>query len=54
MQVLGADSDVQKNDLQKLVYTKAVIKESLRVLPTAPYFARYIDKEVRLSKLSSI
>ncbi|KAJ8715520.1 hypothetical protein PYW07_010002 [Mythimna separata] len=50
MQVLGTDRDVDKEDLRKLVYTEAVIKESLRVLPTVPAIARYVDKDVKLSK----
>lgn len=51
IQVLGEDRDVEKFDLKNLVYTKAVIKESLRVMPVVPVIARYVDKEVKLSKL---
>ncbi|KAJ8709622.1 hypothetical protein PYW08_009626 [Mythimna loreyi] len=48
MQVLGADRDVDKEDLRKLVYTEAVVKESLRLLPTVPMIGRYIDRDVKL------
>ncbi|KAJ8709620.1 hypothetical protein PYW08_009624 [Mythimna loreyi] len=46
--VLGSDRDVEKEDLRKLVYTEAVIKESMRVIPTAPAVVRFIDKDVKL------
>ncbi|KAJ8709621.1 hypothetical protein PYW08_009625 [Mythimna loreyi] len=46
--VLGSDRDVEKEDLRKLVYTEAVIKESMRVIPTAPAVLRFIDKDVKL------
>ncbi|KAJ8715519.1 hypothetical protein PYW07_010001 [Mythimna separata] len=50
MQVLGTDRDVDKEDLRKLVYTEAVVKESLRLLPTVPIIGRYIDRDLKLSK----
>ncbi|XP_075986811.1 cytochrome P450 4c3-like [Anticarsia gemmatalis] len=42
------DRDVEKEDFQKLVYTEAVIKESLRVFTTGPVTLRYVDKDVKL------
>ncbi|KAJ8709625.1 hypothetical protein PYW08_009629 [Mythimna loreyi] len=48
MQVLGSDRDVDKEDLRKLVYTEAVVKETLRLLPTVPVLLRYIDRDVKL------
>ncbi|KAF9788990.1 hypothetical protein SFRURICE_020689 [Spodoptera frugiperda] len=39
-QVFPTDRDVDKEDLQKLVYTEAVIKESLRVFTTENYTMR--------------
>ncbi|XP_047036248.1 cytochrome P450 4V2-like [Helicoverpa zea] len=46
--ILGADKDVEKDDLNKLVYTNAVIMESLRVLPTVPLMLRSVDQDVKL------
>lgn len=48
--VLGEDRDIEKEDLQNLVYTDAVIKETLRVLPVVPVIGRYIHKDIKLSK----
>uniref|UniRef100_A0A2A4J1I4 Cytochrome P450 n=1 Tax=Heliothis virescens TaxID=7102 RepID=A0A2A4J1I4_HELVI len=46
--VLGPDRDVERDDLNKLIYTNAVIMESLRVLPTVPCVLRCVDKDVKL------
>ncbi|KAJ8715517.1 hypothetical protein PYW07_009999 [Mythimna separata] len=48
LQVLGTDRDIDKEDLRKLIYTEAVIKESMRVVPTSPAIARSVDKDVKL------
>nr|AID54867.1 cytochrome P450 CYP340K1 [Helicoverpa armigera] len=46
--VLGPDSDVGKDDLNKLVYTNAVIMETVRVFPTVPVILRCVDQDVKL------
>ncbi|KAJ8709495.1 hypothetical protein PYW08_009499 [Mythimna loreyi] len=48
LQVLGPDRDVGKNDVNKLVYTNAVIMESLRTLISIPLMLRCVDKDVKL------
>ncbi|KAJ8715384.1 hypothetical protein PYW07_009866 [Mythimna separata] len=45
---LGPDRDVEKDDLSKLVYTNAVLMESLRMLPSVPVLLRTVDTDVRL------
>ncbi|CAG9569439.1 unnamed protein product [Danaus chrysippus] len=48
-QVFGdEDKDVVKEDLTKLVYLEAVIKESMRIYPVISVIGRYIDKDVKL------
>lgn len=46
-----SDRDVEKNDLGQMTYLEAVIKETMRYYVTAPFVARYIDKEVKLSNI---
>ncbi|KAJ8715386.1 hypothetical protein PYW07_009868 [Mythimna separata] len=48
MEVIGGERDVEREDLPKLVYTEAVIKEVLRLVAVAPLIPRYIDKDVKL------
>ncbi|CAH0697159.1 unnamed protein product [Spodoptera exigua] len=47
--VLGdEDKDISKDDLQKLVYIEAVLKESMRMYPSVPCVARSIETDVQL------
>ncbi|KAI5639616.1 cytochrome p450 domain-containing protein [Phthorimaea operculella] len=46
--VLGSSLNVKKDDLSKLVYLEAVLKESMRLYPYAPYVSRSIDEDVIL------
>ncbi|KAJ8709491.1 hypothetical protein PYW08_009495 [Mythimna loreyi] len=48
IEVVGSDKDVEKDDVNKLVYTNAVLMECLRMFPSVPLFIRYVDKDVRL------
>nr|XP_026498818.1 cytochrome P450 4g15-like [Vanessa tameamea] len=43
-----SDRDLVKQDLGKMTYTEAVLKESMRFLVMAPFVMRYIDKEVKI------
>ncbi|XP_047539906.1 cytochrome P450 4C1-like [Vanessa atalanta] len=42
------DRDVEKQDLSRLVYLEAVLKETMRYYVMAPFVGRYIDQEVKL------
>lgn len=46
-----SDRDVERNDLAEMIYLGAVLKESMRYYVTAPFVARYLDKEVKLSNI---
>ncbi|CAG5014227.1 unnamed protein product [Parnassius apollo] len=43
-----SDRDVEKQDLPRLTYLEAVVKESLRLYPIAPVINRLIDKDLKL------
>ncbi|XP_045780390.1 cytochrome P450 4V2-like [Maniola jurtina] len=42
------DRDVTKQDLAQLVYLEAVLKETMRIYPIAPFITRYLDQDVKL------
>ncbi|CAK1594471.1 unnamed protein product [Parnassius mnemosyne] len=42
------DRDVTKQDLSRLEYLEAVLKESMRIYPIVPVTARKLDKNVKL------
>ena len=44
------DDDLTRQDLPKLVYMEAVIKETMRMYPPVPLIARRVDKDVKLSR----
>lgn len=46
--VLGYRSQITYDDIERLVYCKAVFMETLRVYPTVPLFTRFAEKETRL------
>ncbi|CAK1594451.1 unnamed protein product [Parnassius mnemosyne] len=47
--VFGTDDrDVTKQDLSRLVYLEAVLKESLRIYPIVPVIARVLEKNIKL------
>ncbi|CAH0721153.1 unnamed protein product, partial [Brenthis ino] len=47
-EVLGDKDDVEKQDLSRLVYLEAVLKETMRYYVMAPFVGRFIDREVKL------
>ncbi|KAJ0170832.1 hypothetical protein K1T71_013604 [Dendrolimus kikuchii] len=44
----GVDRDVVKEDLSRMKYLEAVIKENMRLNPIAPLIIRHIDKDIHL------
>ncbi|KAI8423182.1 hypothetical protein MSG28_014231 [Choristoneura fumiferana] len=47
LEVLG-DRDVEKQDLPKLVFLEAVLKETMRLYPIAPFVGRRLTEDVQL------
>lgn len=45
----GTDRDVEKQDLSRLVYMEAVLKETMRYYVMAPFVGRYLTQDVKLS-----
>ncbi|XP_075986352.1 uncharacterized protein LOC142983401 [Anticarsia gemmatalis] len=48
MQVVGADRDVEKDDINKLEYLGAVLMETMRMFPAGPLMPRAVLKDVKL------
>ncbi|XP_063389183.1 cytochrome P450 4C1-like [Cydia fagiglandana] len=46
--VLGPSSYLGKEDMSRLVYAEAVIKEALRLSPVIPVIGREVDKDIKL------
>ncbi|XP_039760527.1 cytochrome P450 4C1-like isoform X2 [Pararge aegeria] len=44
----GTDRDVEKQDLSRLVYLEAVLKETMRYYVMAPFVGRFLDQDVEL------
>lgn len=44
------DESLSPEDLSKMVYLERVIKETLRVFPTAPLIARLISEDLELGE----
>ncbi|XP_032523532.2 cytochrome P450 4V2-like [Danaus plexippus] len=48
-EIFGDDErDVTKEDLSRLVYLEAVLKETMRFYPIVPIIGRHLDKDVKL------
>nr|QLI62193.1 cytochrome P450 44 [Streltzoviella insularis] len=47
-EVVETDRDFEKQDLSKMMYLEAVLKESLRIHSIAPIVARQVEREVKL------
>lgn len=46
-----ADEDVTDEKLNKLIYLEMAIKETMRFWPPAPFFARYVSKDMEIGSV---
>lgn len=52
IQIIGNDrkKSITYAELNQLSYLEKVIKETLRIFPSVPLFARYVKEETTISK----
>ncbi|XP_013142855.1 PREDICTED: cytochrome P450 4V2-like [Papilio polytes] len=48
----GSDRDVEKDDLTKLIYMDAVLKETMRLYPIVPFLGRYVHRDIKLKNVT--
>ncbi|XP_013142856.1 PREDICTED: cytochrome P450 4V2-like [Papilio polytes] len=48
----GSDRDVEKDDLTKLFYMDAVLKETMRLYPIVPFLGRYVHRDIKLKNFT--
>lgn len=54
-QIFGSsDRDCTNDDLKQMKYLEKCLKESLRMFPSVPFFARKVEKDVVISELSNV
>lgn len=46
----NSDRDVEKDDLRKLIYLEAVLKEAMRLYTIVPITSRHLHQDVKLSE----